>query len=78
MDHTRSAWGTITHAREEGREEGMQLGRKKGIEEGIKQGREQGARERSLEIARALEREGLPPARIAEIAGISLSELEDL
>ena len=90
VDHTRSEWGTITHAREEGIEEGIQMGREegikeglqlgkeKGIEEGIKQGIEQGARKRSLEIARAPEREGLPPARIAEIAGISLSELEDL
>nr|VFK25615.1 MAG: conserved hypothetical protein (putative transposase or invertase) [Candidatus Kentron sp. LPFa]VFK35604.1 MAG: conserved hypothetical protein (putative transposase or invertase) [Candidatus Kentron sp. LPFa] len=64
--------------KEEGIEEGIQLGKEKGLEEGIRQGIEQGARKRSLEIARALEREGLPPARIAEIAGISLSELEDL
>nr|VFK19700.1 MAG: conserved hypothetical protein (putative transposase or invertase) [Candidatus Kentron sp. LPFa] len=74
VDHTRSAWGTITHAREEGIEEGMQMGREEGIEEGIKQG----THERSLEIARVLKREGLPPERIAELTGISLSELESL
>ncbi len=134
LDHTRSTWGVITHAREEGIEEGIQMGREEGIEEGIqmgkekgieegiqmgkekgieegiqmgkekgieegiqmgkekgieegirqgldqgiKQGIEQGAHERSLEIARMLKQKGLLPAQIAEIAGISLSELEDL
>nr|VFK17533.1 MAG: conserved hypothetical protein (putative transposase or invertase) [Candidatus Kentron sp. LPFa]VFK34019.1 MAG: conserved hypothetical protein (putative transposase or invertase) [Candidatus Kentron sp. LPFa] len=70
LDVTRSAWGTITHAREEGIEEGIQMGR----EEGMKQG----AHERSLEIARALKQSGMSSAQIAEIAGISLSELEKL
>ena len=85
LDATRSALGTITHAREEGREEGlaqdMQIGREEGLaqgmqmgrEGGVKQGKAEGAHGKAWEIARALEQEGIPSARIAGITGIPLT-----
>nr|VFJ55495.1 MAG: hypothetical protein BECKFW1821B_GA0114236_102320 [Candidatus Kentron sp. FW]VFJ76105.1 MAG: hypothetical protein BECKFW1821C_GA0114237_10991 [Candidatus Kentron sp. FW] len=50
----------------------------KGLEESMKWEREKGARDRSLEIARALKKKGLPPGQIAEVTSISPSELEGL
>nr|VFK14156.1 MAG: conserved hypothetical protein (putative transposase or invertase) [Candidatus Kentron sp. LFY] len=63
--------------REKGLAEGVQMGKEEGLEEGIKHGREEGAHERSLEIARALKKEGWPLARIAEVTGISPSQWEE-
>nr|VFJ42273.1 MAG: conserved hypothetical protein (putative transposase or invertase) [Candidatus Kentron sp. FW] len=76
IDRVRSEWGMIAYAREEGFEEGRRIGRQKALEESRKRGKEKGARDRSLEIARALKKKGLLPGQIAELTGISLSELE--
>nr|VFK29457.1 MAG: conserved hypothetical protein (putative transposase or invertase) [Candidatus Kentron sp. MB] len=42
MDRTRSEYGVIRHAREEGIEEGIKQGLERGLEQGIKQGRGEG------------------------------------
>nr|VFJ63513.1 MAG: conserved hypothetical protein (putative transposase or invertase) [Candidatus Kentron sp. FW] len=65
IDYARSEWGMIASARQEGREEGIEEGRKEGRKEG------------RMEIAKMLKKKGWSLEQIAEVTGMSPSELED-
>jgi len=63
---------------EKAEEEGLQRGMEKGIEKGMEKGIEQGEKNKCLEIAREMLKEGLEPSLISKITSLSSSELEKL
>lgn len=60
--------------REEGLQEGLIEGRAKGLKEGLKEGERKG----KMSIAKRLKDKGIPPEEIAEITGLSISEIAHL
>jgi len=60
------------------REHGIRIGEEKGIEKGMEKGIEQGEKNKCLEIAREMLKEGLEPSLISKITSLSSSELEKL
>jgi flagellar biosynthesis/type III secretory pathway protein FliH len=64
---------------EEGREQGLEQGREQGLEQGREQGLEQGRKEgREVEkrlLARNMLAEGLEPATVAKISGLTEGEI---
>jgi len=60
----------------EGKLEGMQEGERKGKLEGMQEGERKGKLEGKLEIAQAMLVKGLDVNFIAEITGLSVSEIE--
>ena len=62
----------------EGREEGISIGLATGREEGISIGLERGAHQTKLETARKLITRGYAPEDIADLSGLSLSQVQEL
>ncbi len=62
----------------EGEEIGLQEGLKKGKAEGLKEGEEIGATKKNIDNARKMKEKGYPIEDIAEITGLSSSEIEEL
>ena len=60
----------VQYAREQGIEQG--------IEQGLEQGREEGRAVEKLELARNMLTEGLDPAIVAKISGLTVEELQNL
>ena len=56
----------------------VQYAREQGIEQGLEQGREEGRAVEKLELARNMLTEGLDPAIVAKISGLSVEELQNL
>ena len=63
---------------EAGLAKGLEKGLAKGLEEGHAKGLEDGKREREIEMARGMKAEGIPPATIQKISGLSIQEIENL
>lgn len=61
--------------REEGREEGRAEGLERGLEEGREQGREEGRAVEKRQLARNMLAEGLDPAKVAKISGLTVAEV---
>ena len=61
-----------------GHAKGLEEGLAKGLEEGHAKGLEDGKREREIEMARGMKAEGIPPATIQKISGLSIQEIENL
>jgi predicted transposase/invertase (TIGR01784 family) len=53
-------------------------GEAKGKAEGLAEGEAKGRTERNIEVARNMKAKGLPPALIAELTGLPVSEIERL
>ena len=51
---------------------------KKAEEKGIERGIQKGRKDRNVEIARALLKQGIPPDQISEATGLSLQDLKTL
>lgn len=66
--------GAITYAHEKGRQEGFQEGRQEGRQEGFQEGRQ----EATLDSARKMVADGLPPEMIAKYTGLSSAEIKSL
>ena len=66
----------------EGREEGISIGlatgREEGISIGLEQGLERGAHQTKLETARKLITRGYAPEEIADVSGLTLSQVQEL
>ncbi len=67
---------------EEGREQGLEQGREEGLEQGREEGRKQGILQGEINAKRLLARnmlaEGLEPATVAKISGLTEEELQEL
>ncbi len=67
---------------EEGKKKGLEEGKKKGLEEGkkrgIEEGEKKGKKEASLKIAQNGIKKGLPDEIIAELTGLSITEIQAL
>ena len=57
------------------REEGREEGRAEGLEEGREQGREEGRAVEKRQLARNMLAEGLDPAKVAKISGLTVAEV---
>ena len=68
----------IEQGREEGRAEGREEGRAEGYGQGLEEGLEQGLAKGKLEVALNLKQKGLPTSVIAEVTGLSESEINSL
>ncbi|MCQ2207157.1 MAG: Rpn family recombination-promoting nuclease/putative transposase, partial [Paludibacteraceae bacterium] len=66
--------GHYRKGKAEGREEGL----KEGEEKGLKKGREEGAMEKNIENAKKMKEKGYSIEDIAEITGLSSTEIEEL
>ena len=64
--------------KEEGLAEGMEKGLAEGMEKGLAEGMEKGMNQRSLEIARKMQANGMDAATVMEITGLSESQLQQL
>ena len=56
--------------------EGEKKGEERGRDEGRKEGRKEGEQTKALEIARALKAQGIAPALIVSITGLTLTEID--
>ena len=65
-------------AREEGREEGIEIGREEGREIGREEGLKEGEKNKSIEIAKNMLKEGLDVNLISKLSGLSFNEIENL
>ena len=67
---------------EQGREKGLEQGREQGLEQGREEGRKQGILQGEINAKRLLARnmlaEGLEPATVAKISGLTEEELQEL
>ena len=61
-----------------GREEGISIGLERGLEQGRLEGLERGAYQTKLETARKLITRGYAPEEIADVSGLSLSQVQEL
>ena len=68
----------VQYAREQGLEQGLARGLEQGLEQGLDQGLEQGRVAEKRQIARNMLAEGLDPATVAKISGLTEDELQDL
>ena len=72
----------MMECRREGYEEGLFTGREEGIsiglERGLEQGLERGAHQKALETARKLITRGYAPEEIADVSGLTLSQVQEL
>jgi len=72
--------GAIRHGYKQGLEQGMEQGMERGLEQGLKQGLEQGRaegeRQKSLEIARRMKSKGVPSEDIADMTGLTATEID--
>ncbi len=64
--------------RRDGYEEGLHTGLTTGREEGISIGLERGAYQKALETARKLITRGYAPEEIADVSGLTLSQVQEL
>ena len=64
--------------REEGRAEGREEGRAEGEKIGIERGRAEGEQSKAISMARLMKSKGYPLDEIAEIAGLSISQINSL
>ena len=64
--------------RAEAKEEGIQIGIQMGIEQGIQQGIQQGEISTKRQLARNMLAEGMDPAIVAKISGLTEEELHNL
>ena len=62
----------------DGYEEGLHTGLTTGREEGISIGLERGAYQKALETARKLITRGYAPEEIADVSGLTLSQVQEL
>jgi predicted transposase/invertase (TIGR01784 family) len=63
---------------DEGMERGLEQGIQQGVEKGIQQGIEKGIQQSVLLIAKNMKKTGIENSIIAQVTGLSLSELENL
>ena len=63
---------------EEGLHTGLTTGREEGISIGLEQGLERGAYQKALETARKLITRGYAPEEIADVSGLTLSQVQEL
>ncbi|MCL2220365.1 MAG: hypothetical protein FWC23_09425 [Chitinispirillia bacterium] len=63
---------------EEAREDGLEEGIKKGVKKGMTEGRKEGMAQGMEKAARAMIAEGIPPATIARITGLSENKIRKL
>ena len=62
--------------RAEAKEEGIQIGIEQGREEGRKEGREEGRKAEKRLLVRNMLAEGLDPAVVAKVAGLTEEEIQ--
>lgn len=62
----------------QGLKQGLEKGLKQGLEKGIKAGKEEGKMEEKFLIASNAKKQGLPPATISALTGLSIEEIEKL
>ncbi|BDO63427.1 hypothetical protein TUM1887_47720 (plasmid) [Escherichia coli] len=63
---------------QKGIQKGLQQGRMEGMQQGIQQGRMEGRMEEKIDIARQLQKTGMPSAQICQITGLSEAELKKI
>ena len=68
----------MADARYDGYDEGFEKGITTGREEGISIGLERGAHQTKLETARKLITRGYAPEEIADVSGLTLSQVQEL
>ena len=68
----------IQEGMQQGIQEGMQQGIQEGMQAGIQQGTQQGIQQGQINIARRMLAKGLDIEDIAELAGLSVEEIEKL
>ncbi len=68
----------MMECRRDGYEEGLHTGLTTGREEGISIGLERGAYQKALETARKLITRGYAPEEIADVSGLTLSQVQEL
>ena len=77
----KAIWDEVSRmngAKAEGRQQGIQEGIQQGIQEGMQQGTQQGIQQGQINIARRMLAKGLDIEDIAELAGLSVEEIEKL
>ena len=73
-----NAWEEKLLDRQDGYEEGLEVGEKRGRIAGRKTGLAEGGNQRSKEIAMKLKAKGMDSSEIAEVTGVSLTEIEEM
>jgi len=68
----------IEQGKQAGRQEGRQEGKREGLQEGLERGRQKGVQEQREHTARGLLARGLSAAEIAEITGLSETEVRTI
>ena len=68
----------IDAAKKEGMEKGIAIGTEKGIAIGTEKGIAIGTKNKAVEIARNMAREGIPSSTISKVTGLSVEEIETL
>lgn len=68
----------IDAAKKEGMEKGIAIGTEKGIAIGTEKGIAIGTKNKAVEIARNMAREGIPSSTISKVTGLSVEEIEAL
>jgi len=63
---------------EEGVQHGIEQGIQYGIEQGVQQGLEQGEKRKALEAARKMLKKGFSLEEVADLTGLTISELKSL
>ena len=73
-DYERDYYNDLNYEKQEGLKEGI----KKGKEEGLKEGLDKGLKEKSIEIAKNMLKEGLDINLISKLSGLSIDEIKNL
>jgi predicted transposase/invertase (TIGR01784 family) len=68
--------GAIRHGYKQGLEQGMEQGMERGLKQGLEQGRAEGEKQKSLEIARRLKARGMSLEDIADMTGLTATEID--
>lgn len=68
----------LKEGRREGKKIGIEEGRKKGREVGREEGRQEGARQKQLEIAKEMLKNGISIEQISKITKLTIQEIEKL
>ena len=68
----------IIYCRQDGFSEGLATGREEGISIGLERGLERGAYQKALETAHKLITRGYAPEEIADVSGLTLSQVQEL
>lgn len=78
LKYFRDIKNSFDTAREEGLEEGIEQGIEQGLEQGLEQGKLLGEKNKQIEIARGMKRDGLHIEAIAKYTGLTHGEVEEI